>query len=253
MVDVAGALAEAGAAPLTPTEPFAMSPAPGGQRLVVIRTTATGDTEAMWVDSATSKVLSGPLKLDGFGHPFALDDGRVLISHYDRTINILPTNLQGPAVSVDGTEGFSVFDIDDDTGRILIGAANGRVGLLDVDTATVAYLEDADGALTAGAFAPDGQRVAVFSVGNGVQLLDVASGRKLGVAMKPLHVRSDSRITWADDGSGVWLMSTAGPVRLAADSSHWRGIACRIVHRELTPDEWRTFVSDTERQADACS
>ena len=35
-----------------------------------------------------------------------------------------------------------------------------------------------------------------------------------------------------------------GPVGFGTDPAQWREIACGIVHRELTPDEWRTFVSD---------
>ena len=51
----------------------------------------------------------------------------------------------------------------------------------------------------------------------------------------------------------MWVGTVDGPVRFAADTGHWRETACGIVHRELTPDEWRTYVSETEPQVSACT
>jgi hypothetical protein len=42
-------------------------------------------------------------------------------------------------------------------------------------------------------------------------------------------------------------------MRFAVDRDRFRALACDIVHRELTADEWRTFVSDSEPQVSACS
>ena len=41
-------------------------------------------------------------------------------------------------------------------------------------------------------------------------------------------------------------------VRVVADADRWRETACSIAHRELTADEWATFVSETEPQVSAC-
>lgn len=253
-VDVAGALAAAGTAPLDVDTNISLRPAPGGEQLILIHETVLGGVEAVWIDVATSTVTAGPVALESFGQPLVLADGRVVLSFGTSTIRVLSADLDGPGLVVDGTEGFRAFDIDDVTGLVLIGAADGRVGLLDADTATVRLLEDADGTITAGAFSQDGATVAVFSPTDGLQLLDVTSGRRIGLPMPvPGGVEVNARhITWAEDDTGVWLTTAVGPVRFAAHPARWRAIACGIVHRELTPDEWRTLVSDSEPQVAAC-
>ena len=49
-----------------------------------------------------------------------------------------------------------------------------------------------------------------------------------------------------------WFGPSGGPVMLAASIDEWSRIACEIVGRELTAEEWRTFVSDTDEQVPAC-
>ena len=50
----------------------------------------------------------------------------------------------------------------------------------------------------------------------------------------------------------VWVAATNVVIRFAADGDSWTRIACAIVHRELTAEEWQTFVSETEPQVAAC-
>ena len=230
-------------------------PAPGGQRLILVRSDPlTGKGEAVWIDVATSEVVFGPLELDGFGQPFALADGTVVVGSELSDLEILPTDFDGPPIVVEGAKGFRIFDIDDHTGLILIGSMSGQVGLLDVDIATVRYLEDAGDFLMAGAFSHDGRRVVVNSDVDGIYVLDVATGRRVGLPMQLDGVRLNNvtRITWDEDDQGVWMTTSEGLIRFAVDAAAWRQIACGIVHRELTQQEWNTLVSDTEPQVSAC-
>lgn len=233
---------------------FMTRPAPGGQRLFFSAIDlSTGAAHAVWIESATGRLVAGPIELPSLGPGIVLDDGRVVMGS-STVVTILPADLEGPLVTVSGTEGFSVFDLDRATGTILIGATDGRVGLVDVETATVEFLESASGALTAGAFSPDGSRVAVLSVGKGAQIVDVATGRRVGIQM-PLTGTFiyPAGLQWSEDGAGVWVGAPTGPIRLAANAEAWRAVACRVVHRELTSDEWVALVSDAGPQVPACS
>ena len=256
-VDVSGALADAGLAPLDSlNSELSMRPASDGQRLILVRSDPlTGNGEAVWIDAATSAVLFGPIELDGWGIPFVLADGRVVVGWDTSDLKILPADFDGPPIVVDGASGFRVFDIDDHTGLVLIGATSGQVGLLDVDTATVRYLEDAGDVLKAGAFSHDGRRLVVYSEADGIQVVDVATGRRIGLPMSvdDFELTNVTRITWDEDDTGVWMTTTEGLIRFAADAAAWRETACGIVHRELSPEEWNTLVSDTEPQVSACT
>jgi WD40 repeat protein len=178
----------------------------------------------------------------------------VIIGESDTSVRILPNDLDAELVSVDGSQGLTVFDQDETSGRVLVGSANGSVALVDVDTATLEFLESADGELTAGAFSPDGGRVAVLVPAVGVQIFDVETGQRIGVPMTLNGVTLNPLgVHWAEDRTGVWVAANTGVIRFVAGVDRWREIACGIVNRELTADEWRTFVSETEPQAAACS
>ena len=88
-----------------------------------------------------------------------------------------------------------------------------------------------------------------------MQLFEPATGRKIGVPMAPAGQAAGAKpgIVWAPDGKGVWITPSGGPVRFVADLEGWRTIACETAGRELTPEEWRTLISETEPQVAACS
>lgn len=83
---------------------------------------------------------------------------------------------------------------------------------------------------------------------------DDQSGELLGVPMVPggRAFGGGPGIHWEEDGSGIWLHPGGGPVRFVTDTAAWRDIACEIAGRELTADEWRTLVSETEPQVFSC-
>ena len=76
-----------------------------------------------------------------------------------------------------------------------------------------------------------------------MQLFDVETKEPIGVPLQLGSVDGPG-LRWSPDGSSVWVVPTGGPVRVAASAIRWREIACQIVNRELTADEWNTFVGD---------
>ena len=261
VVDFGQAYFDAVGEPITENHQLTTRPTPDGQRVfVAARDLRGGPAHAVWVDSETSTPASESIELEGFGPALVLADDRVVIGFDDSTMLILDAQLAGAPVVVEGSEGFRALDQDEVTGRVLVGAPNGDLGLVDVDTASFERIEGATGPVSAGTFSPDGSRVAVLAPVVGVQVVDVASGRRVGLPMfLDGPVILSRGLHWAEDDvetarpGGLWVGSSIGPIEFAADPDRWREIACGIVGRELTADEWRTLVSDTEPQVSACA
>ena len=102
-------------------------------------------------------------------------------------------------------------------------------------TSTLASFERIEGAMgpvSAGTFSPDGSRVAVLAPGVGVQVVDVATGRRVGLPMfLDGPVILSRGLHWAEDDvetgrpGGLWVGSSIGPIEFAADPDRWREIA----------------------------
>ena len=133
----------------------------------------------------------------------------------------------------------------------MLGDNDGRVALLDPESLGLRFLDDVDGPVAAGAITTDGETVGVVLLDAGVQLLDVESGERLGVPM-PGRSYDVSRVEpgarWNDAGTHVWT-STRGPVhRYIATPDAWLERACEIAGRELTEEEWRQYIGDSDPQ-----
>lgn len=231
-----------------------LRPDAGGDRMFMLAGDQDGGASAVWVDSASGEILAGPLMLPFIGFPHVLHDGRVVVGGEEAAITILPADLASEPIVVPGTEGLEPLHQDRDSGLVLLGGFGGRVGLLDPDAASVEHIEGAVGAIFVGAFSPDGDRIAVLSLDTGVQLFDVETKEPIGVSMSlgALNEQGGPGIRWSEDGTGVWVVPPGGPVRFAADPTRWREIACEMVNRELSLEEWRAFVSPTTDPIPAC-
>ncbi len=228
-----------------------------GERLFVAVRKSADSTSliAVWVDIASAQIVAGPLEIPTVAPARVLHDGSVVLGGDISPLIVLPPGLDGePLIVRDGT-GLSVLHQDPVSGLVLVGGGDGVVGLLDAPTGRIEFLEGAVGWVYAGAFSPSGDTIAIGSNTSGVQLFDVATRQPIGVPMRPQGgvTGGGPGLRWSDDGRGVWIGPGGGPVRFAAHPDSWRNIACSIVGRELTPDEWRTFVSDTDPQVSACT
>lgn len=240
----------------TLTESFVFTPRPsasGDRMFLSAQDTTGGPGYAMWIDANTNTVVAGPLEIDAVGPPLALPDDRVVIGGTTANVQILPPSLDSPPLEVPNTEAFSILDQDENSGLVLVGGPSGEVGLVDIDNATVRRLQNATGFLRAGTFSPDGSKVVVLVEDGALQMLDVESGERIGGPMsKPGAVTRFRGIRWSADSTGIWVTTLDGPIRYAASPESWRAIACSIVNRELTSEEWVRFVSPTDPQVPAC-
>jgi DNA-binding SARP family transcriptional activator/WD40 repeat protein len=229
--------------------------AAGGERLFVLIRKSDDSWLAVWIDIASEEIVAGPLELPSGGGSRILQDGSVVVGGDIAPLMVLPPGLDGEPTILPDVTGLSALHQDPVSGLVLVGGGDGAVGLLDPRAGRVEFLEGAVGWVYAGAFSPSGDTVAISSDTAGVQLFDVASRQPIGMPMVPQGgaIGGAGGLRWSEDGRGVWIGPAGGPVRFAAHPDSWREIACSIVGRELTPDEWRTFVSDTDPQVSACT
>ncbi len=90
--------------------------------------------------------------------------------------------------------------------------------------------------------------------------IDVDTGRPTGLGHSTGRSVPDLKISdngsayaTGPTGSGAWITPSGGPVRFATDPDAWRDIARETAGRELTAEEWRTLISDTELQVASCT
>lgn len=236
-------------APIGSSDSVAIRVEDGGERFYIsaIRP-ADGVPIAAWMDMESGEPVDGPVDIPVVGPALLLANGGIAVGGLQDVV-ILAADLDDAQVVVEGTSGQIPLHQDPISGRVLL-AGDGTVNLLDPATGTLTSMEDAVGEVFAGSFSPDGEIVAVATYSDGVQLLDVSTVRRIGVPIDPdgIGLRMDvGGLSWSKDGTGVWTAPSGGPILFDANPDGWRDLACSIVHRELTEEEWRTFVSpDTE-------
>jgi WD40 repeat protein len=235
---------------------YGFRPESGGERLFGLARNDAGLVRAGWFDLRTQELLAGPLDLEFGGRVLPLADGRVAHGGFvaRAPIGILPADLDSAPIVVEGTGGLEPFHQDLSTGRFVVGGPGGLAGVVNPDTAEFIRIPNARGTIYAAAFSPDGTTIALSSFEEGLQLFDASTLRPIGV---PVDLGLfDSKfapgVRWTDDSTGVWVAPSHGPIRISADPERWIEIACEITQRELTAEEWATFVSPDSDPIPAC-
>lgn len=235
--------------------PISVRPNDRGDSFFVAIGASDGAARAAWFDSATSEIVSGPVETSTIGRSMILEDGTAVVGGETSDIVLFDPELVGEPVSVASTGGLSPYHEDRTTGRFVIGGPGGRFGIVDPADASFRPFSGAEGLVYAAAFSPDGATIATASFEAGVQLFDVASGDRLGVAVSPgvFDGSGGEGIRWDPDGTGVWIAASVGPTRFAVDPAQWVATACSIVGRMLDPAEWQQFVDADSDPIDPCS
>ncbi len=251
VIDLAPIYAELDAEPVLDRPPPAALP--GGRELLLQVPSGEG-SRVVLLDMLRDHIVAGPVEIPSSGWLRPLADGRALVSDLGEPLQLLPENLAGDPMPIPAGDGYRALHQDPASGLVLLIRPD-SAALLDPATLEIRRLDDDIEELGTGAFSPDGETVAIGSASRGTQLFDVATGAPIGVPMVPSGTAfgSGPGTSWSSDGQGVWINPGGGPVRFAASIERWREIACGIVARELTEEEWHSFVSDTMPRVPACA
>jgi WD40 repeat protein len=146
-----------------------------------------------------------------------------------------------------------VFFVSD---RLLaISSLNGALALYDTDTLTkVRTLNGSRGFIEDVQASRDGDLVVVRGGDRNVQLIDVATGTPVG---GQISIPVDERRGVALRPDGLELAVGGGtPDGIAIwnlDPAEWMAAACRVAGRNLTEDEWNTYIGTLSPYHQTCS
>ena len=166
----------------------------------------------------------------------------------------------GDRLYITGTEGFRVYDLTDghlidepfpgfklamDRRRrvLAVGQLDGTLTLRDA--ATLERLGP-DIAAPPGAelvFTPDGRTLIVAAAGGSLRLYDVASSASIGPAID----LGPGSFNPLPDSRSVLLERDGAIVELGLEPATWLEQACRAAGRNLTSEEWATYIGGTPR------
>jgi WD40 repeat protein len=180
---------------------------------------------------------SGPRAVDSFapsGDGRTAYLGNVVVDYLDGTVRTLP-DLGYPDLGVVPSP---------DGRRLMANAGRAGIGLLDASTMEWISRPDATQAGLMGwmtAFSKDGSLFASTSDGDRLSYWDGRTGTYLGSAA----VDVDGAPAFSADDSSLMLAGFEGSVfTWHLDPGSWVATACHLAGRELTRQEWRSYLGD---------
>jgi len=174
----------------------------------------------------------------------------------------------GRAVLWNGTGVVSVYDVGTDrqlasrplaaaavspTGLVAGSSADGRLGFYRLRSLRPIgrSLPGTPGVVQQFAFSRDGRLLAARTGDGSVRLVDLDGHIQLGEPIS-LDVSGDASIALSPDGHRLAQPSTHGIVEWDLRPGRWQVAACHLAGRDLTRDEWRTYLSPVGSYRPVC-
>jgi hypothetical protein len=155
---------------------------------------------------------------------------------------------------LDGRGSASASAISPDGSTAAIGLSTGAVVMIDLMTTRVSEQEyrPFSGNVEQIFFSPDGQRLAVGSEAE-VALIDLRVGRTIGRS-----IAAELGLTQPFGQSGKIVVSIddeprAGVAVIDLTPTRWASIACEIAGRDLSHQEWETYLPDDAPYRSTCA
>jgi hypothetical protein len=238
----------ADAASLTISEPDVGAIFESKHRLwVVVR---TGYASEVWtIDKDTMQRIAQTLHVLGFNSGSGIDDGSRVVFSADEGV-IIFDGQTGSRLGViegevyNGTSTFSGVTVVPG-GRLITASFQGELTVFDLETREVISNLSGSRGFAKVATSEDGSLAVATGQDHSVTLYDVASGEQIG---DRLIIPDDEIVASAlrPDGKELAIGGSVGQEFLVwdLDPEHWVTAACELAGRNLTPDEWDTYMGD---------
>jgi outer membrane protein assembly factor BamB len=217
---------------------------------------ATRDDEIVRIDPATGEQVGKPIVVDGgINWLSESPDGRrlAITSYSDERDELLLTMVDVESGEITRSDPLSTGPpvlLDD---GMLIGSQDNRMMQFDTETyEQVGSLHGTAGGLGIPETSDDG-RTMLMSAGEDVVLLhDTATGTRLA---EPFFANSPDYVAGylRPDGLELAISDAAGVVIWDLDPDHQFEAVCRIAGRDLTPNEWRSYLDGLGEPRSTCS
>jgi class 3 adenylate cyclase/WD40 repeat protein len=205
----------------------------------------------------TGLAVAAPISVPGLA--FALlysSDGRLLfigdglgqLLSVNRRTGAMPVpQVFFPGVAIVGMAAMPERD------ELLIASSNGRILVVESRTGSPV----ADGTLDLGSssiagltVSPDGSHVAVVDDDGLFRLWDMGRGKQVGPPLQPGI--DTSQVSYVSAGKALITVSSGNLMSWDLDPKSWQATACELVGRELSRQEWDTYLSGEPYRA-TCS
>jgi WD40 repeat protein len=239
---------------------FAASPA--RDRLAI----ANG-TDVQIVHSAPNNAIVVDLFVKGVGSTtaaisgisFSADGARLAVAAFDSlTIYDVTSKAVLNTVSLNGQHALSV-EFSRDGKLLAVGTKEGPVLLLDATTLQPVgpALKGHTADVVEVAFAPDSTRLASMAADGTVQIWDVNGRQLLGqplptITKEQLPAVRGGTMSFSVDGRVLVAPTSTGLSAWLVEPKDWKVIACRIVGRSLTLDEWNAYLPPGTPYRETC-
>ncbi len=241
-------------------------PSLDGERLHVVRR----DARVQELDPETGEPTSEPLRVEGFPRWLAQspDGTRLAVMYWNDGLNAGTSDLAHR-----GERGTSVaiVDVAGDTPRILaeqrlalssqvllddgdlLALEDNRIGRFDAEPLTrTGSVPGAAGGLVFPTLSSDARTLLVMAADGSTTLYDAPTGTRLG---DPIRTDARSRAAVSvlrPDGLEAAFSMPQGVVVWDLDPRHQFDAVCRLAGRDLTENEWRTYLGDLGAHESTC-
>lgn len=188
------------------------------------------------------------------GVAFNKDGSLIATASYDGTVGLWTTASQALVDQLQGHEkAVTSVAFSPDDKKIVSGSKDMSVRLWDSKTRQSIGnpLQGHEDRVNSVAFSPDGKQVVSGSSDTTLRLWDAVNSEAMGKPMRGHEARVNSAI-FSPDGTKIVSGSDDMTLRIWPASNNWAAELCDKLTRNMTHQEWRTWISTEIKYATQC-